>query len=167
MRADKILAFAAVAMLVVAVASAAVVKAKQAPGVAVGRHHGAFGLGPLVGLNYVGRQLGLTDQQKQQVKDIVKSRRDDIKSLVDQWFAARKALRQAIDSNNGDAIAAAMSQVSTVELKGAQLGAALHTRIVNEVLQPDQRAKAAELETTFEQKADQRRQRIEALLDAL
>ncbi len=164
MRANKGLAFAAVAVLVLSVASAAVVRAMQTPGGATGGHR--LGLGPLAALNYVGRQLDLTDEQRQQVKDIVRSRRDDIKGLVDQWFAARKTLRQAIDSGNPGAIAAAMSQVSTVEMKGAQLHAALRSRVFSEVLQPGQRTRAAAAEARFERRADQLRQRIDAFLDA-
>ncbi len=166
MRANRVFALAAATMLVVAVASAAVVRARQAPGGTIGGHRG-FGMGPLMALNYISQQLNLTDQQKQQVKDIVRSRRDDIKALVDQWFSARRTLRRAIDGGNDQDVASAVSQVASVEVKAAQLHAALRARIFTEVLQPDQRARAAELETRFGQKADQWRQRIDAFLDAL
>ena len=115
-------------------------------------------------LNYIGRQLNLTAQQKQQIKDIVRGRKDDIKALVDERFAARKALRQAIAGGNDDAIAAAVNQVSAVELKGARLRAQLRAKIFSDVLQPDQRTKADDLLARFEQRADRRRQRVEQFL---
>jgi Spy/CpxP family protein refolding chaperone len=163
MRSNKVLGFAAALALGLAVVSAAVVWA-QAPGAAAGRAWG-FGFRRLVALNYLGRQLNLTSQQKQQIKDIVGSRKDDIKALVDQGFATRKTLRQAIAGGNSDEIASAATQVSAVELKGAQLRAQLRARIFSDVLQPDQRSKADQLAAQFEQKADRWRQRIEALLD--
>jgi Spy/CpxP family protein refolding chaperone len=163
MRANKVLGFTAALTLAVAVVAAAVVWA-QASGTMAGKG-GRFGLGRLMTLNYVGRQLNLTAQQRTQVKDIVRSHKDDIKALVDQGFAARKALRQAIAGGNADAIAAAVQQVASVQLKGAQLRAQVRAKIFNDVLQPDQRSKASDLLAQFEQKADQRRQRIDQFLD--
>ncbi len=164
-RKDKVLGFAAALVLVAAVALAGVVWA-QTSGLSPGQGRG-FHVRGLMALNYVARQLNLTAEQKQQIKDIVKSRKDDIKALVDQGFAAHKALRQAIATGNNDQIAAAVSQVSAVQLKAAQLRAQLRARIYSDVLQPDQRTKADQLAAQFDQKADQWRQRIEQFLDSL
>jgi Spy/CpxP family protein refolding chaperone len=163
MRVNRLLGFAAALTLLVAVVAAAVVWA-QAPGAWAGRVH-AFGFRRYMALNYIGRQLNLTAQQKQQIKDIVRGRKGDVKALVDQGFAARKALRQAIAGGNNDAIAAAASQMSAVVVKGAQLRAQLRAKIFSDVLQADQRSKANELLAQFEQKADQRRQHAEQFLD--
>ncbi len=162
MRVNRVLSFAAALTLLVAVA-AAVVWA-QTPGTWSGKGHG-FGFRRFVTLNYIGRQLNLTATQKQQIKDIVRGRKDDIKALVDQGFAARKALRQAIAGGNNDAIAAAANQVSAVQVKAAQLRAQLRAKIFSDVLQPDQRSKADQMLAQFEQKAEQRRQRVEQFLE--
>jgi len=162
MRTNRLLGFAAALALLVGIATAAVVWA-QTPGTWSGKGH-SFGFRRFIALNHIGRQLNLTAQQKQQIKDIVKGRRDDIKALVDERFAARKALRQAIAGGNDDAIAAAVNQVSAVELKGARLRAQLRAKIFSDVLQPDQRSKADDLLARFEQRADKRRQRVEQFL---
>ncbi len=161
MRVNRVLGFTAALTLVVAVIAAAVVWA-QAPQTWAG--HG-FGFRGLAALHHVGKQLNLTAQQTQQIKDIVRTHRDDIKALVDQDFAAKKALRQAIAGGNNDAIVAASEQVSAVQLKGARLRAQIHARVFSDVLQPDQRAKAVSLLAEFEQRADQRRQRIDQFID--
>jgi Spy/CpxP family protein refolding chaperone len=165
MRTSSALRLAAGLVLIVAVVSAGVVLA-QAPGSPFGKGRG-FGFRRMIALSYMARQLNLTDQQKQQIRDIVKSHKDDIKALVDQGFAARKALRQAIASGNNDQVAGAVSQLSGVELNAAQLRAQIRAKIFSDVLQPDQRAKADQLSVQFEQKADRWRQRIDQFLDQL
>lgn len=160
MRANKVMAVAAVLTLLAAIAAAAVVRA-QGPATRWRMGH-AFGVRRL---HQIGRQLDLTAQQKQQIKDIVKGRKDDIRALVDQGFAARKALRQAIAGGDNRAIETAANQLSVVELKGAQLRAQLRAKIFSEVLHPDQRNKAEALLAGFEERADRRRQRIKQFLD--
>jgi Spy/CpxP family protein refolding chaperone len=164
MRVNRVLGLTAALTLAVAVGAAAVVWA-QVPRTWSGKGRG-FGLRPLMALSYVGRQLNLTDQQKQQIKDIVRSHKDDIKALVDQGFATRKALREAVAGGNSDAVAAAAQQVSAVQLKGAQLRAQLRAKVFGDVLTADQRSKAGDLLARFEQKADQRRQRIDQFIDS-
>ncbi len=163
MRVNRLLAFTAALGLVAAVGAAAVVRA-QAPAARMGH---AFGFHGVMGLRYLGRQINLTTAQKQQIKDIVKVHKDDIKALVDQGFAARKSLQQAIAAGNNDAIASAAQQLSAVQVKGAQLRALLRAKIYSDVLQPDQRAKADQILAQFEQKADQRRQRIDQAIERL
>ncbi len=162
MRANKVWAFAAVLTLVVAVVCGAIVWAQAPEGAARQR---LFGLRALIAFRHVGRQLNLTAQQTQQIRQIVEGRKDDIRALLDQSFAARKALRHAVAGGNHDEIAAAVSQMSAVELKAADLRADLRAKVFNDVLQPDQRSKAEQLLSQFDQKADQRRQRVERYLD--
>lgn len=162
MRANKVWAFAAVLTLVVAVVCGAIVWAQAPAG--GGRQH-LLGLRGFMTLRRAGRQLNLTAQQTQQIRDIVTGRKDDIIALLDQSFAARKALRHAIAGGNSDEIAAAVNQVSAVELRGAQLRAQIRAKVFSDVLQPDQRSKADQLLAQIDQRADQRRQRIERFLD--
>ncbi len=164
MRLNRILGVAAALTLGVAIVLAAVVRA-QAP--APGTARPGIGFKILGALNYISRELDLTAQQKQQIRDILRARRDDIKATVDQGFAARQALGVAITGGGDDEIAAAVKQVSAAELKGAQLRAQIRARIYSDVLQPDQRAKADQLTAQFEQKLDQWRSRIDAMLAGL
>lgn len=160
MKTNRLFAFAAAVALVVAVTSAAVVwaQARTDPGT-----HVRFGF--IRALARIGRQLNLTDQQKEQIKGIVRSHKADIKALVDQRFAARKALRDAVAGGDSTQIASAARQWSDVQVKATQLRARIRAAIFGNVLQPDQRAKAEQLESRFEQRASRRHQRIDAFID--
>ncbi len=161
MRFNRLLGFAAALTLIVAVASAAVVWA-QTNGTGVGRR-GRLGFGRTLG--YISRQLNLTDQQKEQIKSIVRSHKADIKAAVDQRFAARTALRQAVASGDNARISAAVGQMSDAQLKAAQLRAQVRSAVFTTVLQPDQRAKAEQLAARHERKASQRQQRFDRMID--
>ncbi len=163
MRGNRLLAGAVVLTLGLAVTSAAVVWAQAKT---AGQGNG-FGFRPAIALNRIARQLNLTADQKQQIKDIVKARRDEIKSLLDEAFADRKALRQAIAAGNNDQIASAVKQLSSVELKGAELRAQVRAKIFSDVLQPDQRTRAEQLSAQIDQRAGRVRERIERFLDSL
>ncbi len=162
MRANKVWAFAAVLTLTISVVCGAIVWA-QAPPRAGGQH--LFGLRALMVLRHAGRQLNLTAEQRQQIRSIVESRKDDIKAVLDRSVAARKALRRAVVGDNHDEIAAAVNEVSAAELKAADLRADIRAKVFSEVLQPDQRAKADQLLSQADQRADQRRHRIDRFLD--
>ncbi len=162
---NRLLGVGAVLVVVAALASAGVVWA-QGRGKGTGRGMGpGFGMGRLMMLNRLGRELNITDQQKQQIKDIVKGHKAQIKSLVDSGFAAHKALRQAVTANDSRAIAEAVGQLSSVERDGALLKAQLRVQIFGSVLDADQRTKADQLMAQFEEKAEARRQRIDQFLE--
>ena len=163
MRTNRVLGLAAALALGVAIVCAGVVLA-QARESTLGKQRG-FGFGPVMAFNRVARQLNLSAGQQQQIKDIVRGHKDDIKALVDQGFTARTALRQAIAGGNSDQIAGAVSQLSGVELKAAQMKARIRAQVFGDVLQPDQRTRADQLLAQFAQRADRRRQRIERFLD--
>ncbi len=160
MRNNRLLGFAAALALIVAVTSAAVVWAQSGTG--LGRH-ARFGFGRT--FLYAGRQLNLTDQQKEQIRAIVRSHKTDIKALVDERFAARKALRQAVSGGDSAQISDAARRLTDVQVKAAQTRAQIRAAIFNNVLQPDQRAKAGQLIARLEQRASRRRQRIDELID--
>lgn len=161
MRTNRILGLAAALALITAVVSAGIVRAQTGDN-PLGRRRG---FGPMMAFNHIARQLNLSAGQRQQIKDIVASHQADIKALVDQGFAARTALRQAIASGNSDQIAAAVSQRSGVELKAAQMKARIRAQVFADVLQPDQRTRADQLLAQIAQRADRRHQRIDRLLD--
>ncbi len=165
MRAERILGFAAALALAIAVISAAIVWAQAPAGRGAWRR--GIGFPGFTALDRIGRQLNLTADQKRQIRDIVKARKNDILALVDQGFAARKALRHAVAGGNSDEIAAAVNQQAAVQLKRVELRAQIRSKIFSDVLTPDQRSKANDLLSQADQRADRRRQRIEQFLGKL
>jgi Spy/CpxP family protein refolding chaperone len=164
-RSNRLLAIGGVLVLVLGLASAAAVLAQTRGGSSRSSLGAGFGFGRAMRLTRLARLLDITAQQKQEIKDIVTAHKPEIKHLVDSGFAARKALRQAVAANDSRAIADAVGQLSNVERDGATLKAQLRTQIFGSVLTTDQRAKAAQLLSEFEQKAEARRQRIDQFLD--
>jgi periplasmic protein CpxP/Spy len=105
-----------------------------------GRRGGAFGRIPM-------RQLGLTDAQRQQLKGVVQSHRDEMASLRQRLQAARSALRQATSAVPLDE---ALVKQRRADLSAARAdGTALRGRVRSEVLQvltPDQQAQLKSLQ---------------------
>jgi protein CpxP len=100
----------------------------------------------------VARQLGLSDGQKQQIRGIVQSHRDEWKALAERARAARQAVNQSVTADNVDeaAIRNSSAQLAAVQADVAVARAHARAEIWN-VLTPDQQSKAATL------KADRRR----------
>jgi len=69
------------------------------------------------------RELGLTDAQREQVKAVMESHRDDQKAIGDRMQKARKALHDAIAADTFDeaAIRSAAAEVGAVEADAAVL----------------------------------------------
>jgi len=104
---------------------------------------GMFGL-PL-------RELDLTDAQREQVKAIMTSHRDEQKAVGDKMMAARKALHEAIaaETFNEAAIRAAAGEVGAAEADAAVLQAKIHGEVFA-ILTPEQVKKAKELRSEME-----------------
>jgi Spy/CpxP family protein refolding chaperone len=97
------------------------------------------------------RELELTDTQREQVKAVLESHRDDQKAIGDRMRTAREALQDAIAADTLDeaAIRAAAAQVGAVEADAAVLQAKVRAEVVA-LLTPEQVKKAKELRTEME-----------------
>jgi protein CpxP len=113
--------------------------------------------GPLGLLPMFGRELNLTDAQKDQIKSIVESHRDEWKALGDRERAARQALEQAITSGTVDEglIRQRSAEAAAVQADLAVARARTHAEVF-QILTPEQKAKAQELQTQREERAKQR-----------
>jgi len=113
---------------------------------------GMFGL-PL-------RELELTDAQREQVKAIMESHRDEQRAAGDKMMAARKALHEAISAEtfNETAIRAAAGEVGAAEADAAVLQAKIHGEVFA-ILTPEQVKKAKELRSEMENRMKEGRGR--------
>ena len=107
--------------------------------------------GPFGRAGFPLRGLDLTDAQRQQVRTIMESHRDEQKAIGDRMQAARKALHEAIAAELFDegAIRAKAAELGAVEADAAVLQARIHAEIFT-ILTPEQVTKAKELRTQME-----------------
>jgi len=101
---------------------------------------GAFG--PMGMLPMLGRQLELTDAQKDQIKGIADSHKADWKSLADRARTAHTALNQAVTAETTDEglIRQRSSDVAAVDADIAVARARAYAEVV-QILTPDQKTK--------------------------
>jgi Spy/CpxP family protein refolding chaperone len=111
------------------------------------------------------RQLNLTEEQRQQVRDTMQRHRDELKALGAQLRAARQALRTATDAEVVDqgAVRAATSQMAEAQAQGALLRAKIRQEVFA-LLTPEQQEQAKALRSEFEQRQEQRRLRMQQRL---
>ena len=97
------------------------------------------------------RELDLTDAQREQVRTIMESHRDQQKAIGDRMQAARKALHDAIAAETIDegAIRAAAADIGTIEADAAVLQAKIRGEVFA-LLTPEQVKKAKELRSEME-----------------
>ena len=107
---------------------------------------GPFGMG-----GFALRGLDLTDAQRDQVKAIMESHRDEQQAIGDRMQAARKALHQAIAADTFDeaAIRAKAAEIGAVEADAAVLQAKIKSEVFA-ILTPEQVKKANELRSSME-----------------
>jgi protein CpxP len=119
---------------------------------------GGRGPGGMFGLPL--RELDLTDAQREQVKAIMASHRDEQKAAGDKMMAARKALHEAIaaETFNEAAIRAAAGEVGAAEADAAVLQAKIHGEVFA-ILTPEQVKKAKELRSEMENRMKEGRGR--------
>jgi protein CpxP len=107
---------------------------------------GPFGMGgfPLRGLD-------LTDAQREQVKAIMESHRDEQKAIGDRMQAARKALHESIAADTFDeaAVRAKAAEIGAIEADAAVLQARIKSEVFA-ILTPEQVKKAKELRSNME-----------------
>ena len=114
-----------------------------------GMRGGPGGRGGMFGLPM--RGLDLTDAQREQVRAIMESHRDQQKAIGDRMQAARKALRAAIEAETADenAIRAAAADIGAIEADAAVLQAKIRGEVFG-LLTPEQVKKAKELRSGME-----------------
>ena len=126
------------------------------PGGPMGRG-GPMGPGGPMGMLGIGPHLDLTDAQKDQVKTIAESHRDEWKALADRGRAAHEALHQAITAESVDEglIRQRSADVASVEADLAVAQARAHAEAF-QILTAEQKEKAkafqAEMRTRMEQR---------------
>jgi len=128
-----------------------------------GPMHGPRGfMGGFAGL----RQLGLTDDQWQQIRSAISSHKGEFKSVTDRVRTAREAQQVAIEQVplNEPQIRAASSELAAAEADAAVLRARVHEQVFS-LLTPEQQAKAnslaAERRQFRAQRRDEWKQRVE------
>ena len=104
-------------------------------------------------------QLNLTEQQRQQVRDIQERERQDTQQLRERLQQARAAQRQAIDAMvDENQIRTATQDLAAVESDLAVQRAKLRAEVF-EVLTPEQREQAAKLRAERSDRTGERRAR--------
>jgi Spy/CpxP family protein refolding chaperone len=114
--------------------------------------------GPMGMVRLVLGQLGLSDDQKQQVKTILGNHQADFQALREKVVPARRALADAIASGDEAAIRQHSTELSAVQTDMALLASKVHGEIFK-ILTPEQQQKAKDLRQKFESRMDQRRGR--------
>lgn len=156
---------------VAAAAAVTVLKAQDGPGPwpGPGRHFGGPPLGgpmgpggPMGMLGPLGRglrALGLSDAQRDQVRTILQSHKDEFAPIGERMRAAHQGMRALIEADpaDADAIRAKSQELAAVEADAAILGAKVRGEVFA-VLTPEQQQKAKDLRATMEQRMQQRMQ---------
>ncbi len=146
------------ALGIVALVGGATALAQGGPG-GFGRggfgHGGGRGMGPMGPMRGLA-QLGLTDDQRQQIRTAVSAHRDEFRALMERGRKAREAERAAIEKvpANEQEIRAAAADVAAVEADSAVLRARVHEQVFS-LLTPDQQTKALALRADREQRRAQ------------
>jgi len=98
--------------------------------------------GPMGMLPMLGRQIDLTDAQKDQIKAIADSHKDDWKSLAERARAAHGALNQAVTADGVDEalIRQRSADVAAVDADMAVARARAHAEVL-QILTPEQKTK--------------------------
>ena len=108
------------------------------------------------------RQLDLTDAQREQVKAIFDSHKDEFQAIGERLKTARQAQRAAIETQPLDeaTIRAKSSDLAAVEADAAVLRAKVHAAVF-QVLTPEQQEKAKTLQAEREKRRAEMRQRFQ------
>jgi protein CpxP len=128
-----------------------------------GRTHGPFGRGGAAQFGL--RQLDLTDAQREQIRGIVQSHRDELKGIADRMRAARQKMQQASGGEAVDesAVRAASADLATALADGSVLRGRVRQEVFS-VLTPEQLEKAKTLQANREQRRAHMRERIQERL---
>ncbi len=116
-------------------------------------HGGMMWGGPFAAIRRGLAQLGLSDQQKAQIKGIFQSHKADLQGFAARMQPARQALNSAITNGADEAtIRKASADVAAVQADFAVFRASVRAEVFA-VLTPDQQAKATQLQLQAQQRA--------------
>ena len=101
--------------------------------------------------------LNLTDAQKDQLKGIMDSHREESKGLGDRAMKARQALRAAVTADTVDEglIRTRAAELANIESDLAVAQARIHAEVFR-ILTPEQQAQAREAQSHMQQRQSQR-----------
>jgi periplasmic protein CpxP/Spy len=104
--------------------------------------------GPMGMLPMLGREINLTDAQRDQIKTIADSHKDEWKAIFDRERTAREALNAAImaDTVNDTLVRQKSAEVAAVEADAAVARAHAHAEVV-QILTPEQRTQLKEAQS--------------------
>ena len=113
--------------------------------------------GPMGALGTINR-LDLSDAQRDQIKGIVDSRREETNALADRARSGHEALQAAVTADTFDegTIRARSSDVASVEADMAVARARLHADVL-QILTSDQQSKLKELQAEMQARRPDRR----------
>jgi periplasmic protein CpxP/Spy len=102
------------------------------------------------------QRLNLTDAQREQVKSVMDSHRDEMKALGEKAGTAHKALQAAVTADQFDesAIRSRSAEAAALDADMAVLRARIHGEVW-QLLTPDQQKTAKDLQTQMEQRRAQ------------
>jgi Spy/CpxP family protein refolding chaperone len=130
------------------------------PGRMGGPGGGLFG-GPLGMLGRGMRELGVTDEQRDQIRVKMDAHKTEFEGIAARMIEAREALNEAVTAETTDetAIRNAAIAVGAIEGEAAVLRARVHQEVFS-VLTSEQKQKAKELRGQMEQRMKEGRQRM-------
>jgi Spy/CpxP family protein refolding chaperone len=112
-----------------------------------GRHFSnPMALGHLYRLNLLSEELGLTDDQRAAIKDLIKDHRQEIKPLVKAVIAKKRAFQELALGENPDptAIRQASADLGNAIAEAAVLGSSLAQK-AKSILTPEQLTRLGEM----------------------
>jgi periplasmic protein CpxP/Spy len=115
--------------------------------------------GPMGMLPMLGRQLGLTDAQKGQIKQIADSHKDEWKALADRGRTAHAALNDAVTADAFDEalIRSRSAEAAVVDTDMAVARARAHAEVF-QILTADQKAQLKTKQTQMKDRMKNRQQ---------
>jgi protein CpxP len=127
-----------------------------------GPRAGRFGRGAMAARQFGLGQLDLTDAQREQIRSIVQSHRDELTAIADRTRTARQNMQQASADNALDesSLRAASGDLATAMADGSVLRSRIRQEVFG-VLTPDQLEKVKTLQANREQRRLQMRERIQ------
>lgn len=117
-----------------------------------------MGAGPARQMMRVLRQLDLTEQQKEAVRETLSAQREEMKALHQQLRENREALRNASDDSEISRLAAIQGDLVG---KMTEAGALVRLEIEQNILTQEQRDKLQELRAQRQERREKRKPRPE------
>jgi protein CpxP len=116
---------------------------------------GMMGPGGILGPGF--QRLDLSDAQKEQVKSIVDSHRDEMRTLGDKAMKAHQALDAAIagDTFDESTVRTKAAEVANIEADMAVMRARVHNEVF-QLLTPDQQKTLKEFQANMQQRMQER-----------